>query len=55
MARNILLRFNPNESLIKLIDDISQKLGVTGSALARMAIYDYCMRLQARSKNGKSE
>jgi len=53
MARNILLRFNENEELIKLIDKTSKKLGVTNSSLTRFALFEYC-KLILGQKNAKS-
>jgi hypothetical protein len=45
MARNILLRFEPKDELIVLIDKVAKKLGVTGSGLAKIALYDYCNKI----------
>ena len=41
MARNILLRFQEDDELIKLVDRISKKLGSSASALSKTALYFY--------------
>jgi len=46
MARNILLRFQEDDELIKLVDRISKKLGSSASALTKTSLYFYCSQFE---------
>ena len=52
MARNILLRFQEDDELIKLVDRVSKKLGSSASSLTKTALYFYCSQFE---KGGKAD
>ena len=51
--RNILLRFNEQDELIKLIDRVTKKLGNSASALTKTALYIYCKQFDTGEKQNE--
>ena len=43
--RNILLRFEEEDELIIKIDEVSRKLGNTGSGVTKLALYEFCNKI----------
>ena len=40
--RNILLRFEEDDKLILLIDQVAKKLGNTKSGITKIALFEFC-------------
>jgi len=42
MGRILLVRLDPNEDLVQLLDELKKKLGLPLTSIARSALWQYC-------------
>jgi hypothetical protein len=50
MKRNILLRFEPEDELIKRVDQVAKKLKNTNSGVTKIALYEFCNKILGENK-----
>ena len=57
--RIIILRFNPNDSLILAADKVAEKLRNTKAGITKLALHEFCNKIlmengiQTKSESGK--
>ena len=49
--RIIILRFKPSDELILAVDKATEKLKITNSGIAKIALYEYCKKILEKKKH----